>query len=59
MRPAFQAGSTVTAGNASGIHDGAAAFVLARETVAAERGLAGLVTLESVATVAMTPELMG
>ncbi|WP_328854392.1 thiolase family protein [Microbispora hainanensis] len=59
MRPAFEAGGTVTAGNASGINDGAAALVLARESVAAKRGLRGLVSLEAVATAAMEPELMG
>jgi acetyl-CoA C-acetyltransferase len=59
LRPAFQSGGTVTAGNASGINDGAAAVVVTRESVAAERGLTGLVTLESVATAAMEPELMG
>ncbi|MEV0184618.1 thiolase family protein [Streptomyces sp. NPDC050625] len=59
LRPAFVAGGTVTAGNASGINDGAAAVVLARESVAAERGLTGLVTLEAVATAANEPELMG
>jgi acetyl-CoA C-acetyltransferase len=59
LRPAFQKGGTVTAGNSSGINDGAAAVVLARETVAAERGLTGLVTLEAVTTGAMQPDLMG
>jgi len=59
LRPAFQQGGTVTAGNSSGINDGAAAVVVARQSVAAERGLTGLVTLESVATAAMEPELMG
>ncbi|MCW2793535.1 MAG: acetyl-CoA acetyltransferase [Nocardioides sp.] len=59
LRPAFAADGTVTAGNASGINDGAAAVVLARESVVAERGLTGLVTLEAVATAAMEPELMG
>jgi acetyl-CoA C-acetyltransferase len=59
LRPAFQKDGTVTAGNASGINDGAAAVVLARESVATERGLGGLVTLEAVATAAMEPELMG
>jgi len=59
LRPAFEAGATVTAGNASGINDGAAAVVLARESIARERGLTGLVTLEAVATSALTPELMG
>ncbi|WP_353951645.1 thiolase family protein [Knoellia sp. S7-12] len=59
LRPAFDKNGTVTAGNASGINDGAAAVVLARESVAAERGLTGLVTLEAVTTGAMEPELMG
>lgn len=59
LRPAFLKDGTVTAGNASGINDGAAALVLARESVAAERGLTGLVSLEAVATAALEPELMG
>ncbi|MFC7485764.1 thiolase family protein [Knoellia sp. CPCC 206453] len=59
LRPAFDKNGTVTAGNASGINDGAAAVVLARASVAAERGLTGLVTLEAVTTGAMEPELMG
>jgi acetyl-CoA C-acetyltransferase len=59
LRPAFIKGGTVTAGNASGINDGAAALVLARESAAEQRGLTGLVTLEAVTTAAMEPELMG
>ncbi|QBX55968.1 thiolase family protein [Nocardioides seonyuensis] len=59
LRPAFAKDGTVTAGNASGINDGAAAVVLARESAAGERGLTGLVTLETVTTAAMEPELMG
>ncbi|WP_424528386.1 thiolase family protein [Sphaerisporangium viridialbum] len=59
LKPAFEEGGTVTAGNASGINDGAAALVLSRESVAAQRGLRGLVSLEAVATAAMEPELMG
>ena len=59
LRPAFQKDGTVTAGNASGINDGAAAVVLATEQAAAERGLTPLVSLEAVATAAMEPELMG
>ncbi|WP_216892276.1 thiolase family protein [Nocardia alni] len=59
LRPAFEKGGTVTAGNASGINDGAGVVVLARESVAAERGLGGLAVIESVATAAMEPELMG
>jgi acetyl-CoA C-acetyltransferase len=59
LRPAFQQGGTVTAGNASGINDGAAAVVLARESTARDRGRTGLVSLEHVATAAMEPGLMG
>ncbi|GAA2223730.1 thiolase family protein [Micromonospora olivasterospora] len=59
LRPAFEQGGTVTAGNASGINDGAAAVVLARESVAVQRGLSALVSLEAVATAAMEPSLMG
>ncbi|QIX25602.1 thiolase family protein [Nocardioides sp. JQ2195] len=59
LRPAFAKDGTVTAGNASGINDGGAAVVLARESVATERGLGGLVSIEAVATAAMEPELMG
>ncbi|QIK76206.1 thiolase family protein [Nocardioides piscis] len=59
LRPAFMKGGTVTAGNASGINDGAAALVLARQSAAEQRGLTGLVTLEAVTTAAMEPELMG
>lgn len=60
LRPAFEEGGTVTAGNSSGINDGACALVLARESVARERGVSGsVVVLESVATAALRPELMG
>ncbi|WP_226345849.1 thiolase family protein [Agilicoccus flavus] len=59
LRPAFAKDGTVTAGNASGINDGAAALVLTRASVAAERGLTPLATLEAVTTGAMEPGLMG
>lgn len=59
LRPAFITDGTVTAGNSSGINDGGAAVVVARESVARERGLTPLVSLEAVATAAMEPELMG
>jgi len=59
LRPAFQAQGTVTAGNASGINDGAAAVVMATQSAARESGLQGLATLESVATAALEPSLMG
>lgn len=59
LRAAFEEGGSVTAGNSSGINDGAAATVLMRESVARERGLKGLVTLEAVATAGIEPEIMG
>jgi acetyl-CoA C-acetyltransferase len=59
LRAAFSDGGTVTAGNASGINDGAAAVVLATESAAAEHGLKPMVALEAVATGAMEPDLMG
>jgi len=59
LRPAFREGGSVTAGNSSGINDGAAATVLMRESDARERGLAGLATIEAVATAGIEPEIMG
>ena len=59
LRPAFSKDGTVTAGNASGINDGAAAVVLGRESAVREHGLTGLVSLEAVTTAAMEPDLMG
>lgn len=59
LRPAFQDGGTVTAGNASGINDGAAATVLMREADARARGLGGLATIEAVTTAGIEPEYMG
>ncbi|HWR84797.1 MAG TPA: thiolase family protein, partial [Rhodoglobus sp.] len=59
LKPAFRDGGTVTAGNASGINDGAAAVVLARASTVRAEGLGGLATLEAVTTAAMEPELMG
>lgn len=59
LRPAFQEGGSVTAGNASGINDGAAAVVLMRERDARERGLRPLAVLEDVATAGIEPEIMG
>jgi acetyl-CoA C-acetyltransferase len=59
LKPAFQANGTVTAGNSSGINDGAAALVVMKESVVRQRGLVGLATLEYVATAAIEPGLMG
>lgn len=59
LRPAFQEGGSVTAGNSSGVNDGAAATVLLREADARERGLRGLATIEAVTTAGIDPALMG
>jgi acetyl-CoA C-acetyltransferase len=59
LRPAFAAGGTVTAGNSSGINDGAAALLLTTEEIARDRGATDLVVLEAVTTAALEPEVMG
>ena len=59
LRPAFADGGTVTAGNSSGINDGAAALVVTTEDVARDFGAQGLVALEAVTTAALEPEVMG
>ncbi|MGH3638708.1 MAG: thiolase family protein, partial [Mycobacterium sp.] len=59
LRPAFAVNGTVTAGNSSGINDGAAALVVTSEAYAREHGLKPLVVIDSVATAALEPEIMG
>jgi acetyl-CoA acetyltransferase family protein len=59
LAPVFRQGGVVTAGNASGIADGAAALVLANAESAAERGLRPLGRLVSWGTVGVDPEVMG
>ncbi len=59
LKPAFQDGGTVTAGNSSGINDGAAAVVLMRESDAEHRGLAPRLRLRSWAVTGIEPEVMG
>ena len=59
LRPAFDKEGTVTAGNASGINDGAAAVVLMSLDNAKKRGLKPLATLKSWATAGVSPALMG
>ena len=59
LRPAFDKDGTVTAGNASGINDGAAAVVLMTEAEAARRGLTPLVRIVSWATAGVDPPIMG
>ncbi|PWJ75231.1 acetyl-CoA acetyltransferase [Pseudaminobacter salicylatoxidans] len=59
LKPAFDKEGTVTAGNASGINDGAAALVLMTEAEAARRGLAPLARIVSWATAGVDPAIMG
>ncbi len=59
LRPAFQKDGTVTAGNASGINDGAAALVLMTDKEAARRGIKPLARIVSWATAGVDPAIMG
>lgn len=59
LRPAFDKTGSVTAGNASGLNDGAAALVLMRANEAARRGLAPLARIASWATAGVDPAIMG
>ena len=59
LRPAFDKNGTVTAGNASGINDGAAAVVLMTAKEADERGLTPLARIVSWATAGVDPAIMG
>ncbi|PZN59091.1 MAG: acetyl-CoA C-acetyltransferase [Proteobacteria bacterium] len=59
LRPVFEKDGTVTAGNASGINDGAAGVLLMTEEEAARRGLTPLVRIVSWATAGVDPTIMG
>ena len=59
LRPAFNKEGSVTAGNASGINDGAAAVVLMTAEEAARRGLAPMARIASWATAGVDPAVMG
>ncbi len=59
LRPAFDKEGTVTAGNASGINDGAAALVLMTEEEANRRGIDPLARIASWATAGVDPQIMG
>ena len=59
LRPAFSKDGTVTAGNASGINDGAAAVVLMSGAEAARRGIKPLARIASFATAGVDPAIMG
>jgi acetyl-CoA C-acetyltransferase len=59
LRAVFQESGTVTAGNSSGINDGAGAVVLMRESDAAKRGLRPRLRLVGSAVTGIEPEIMG
>lgn len=59
LRPAFKKDGTVTAANASGINDGAAAVVIMRASEAQKRDLSVLATIKSWATAGVDPSVMG
>lgn len=59
LKPAFDREGTVTAGNASGINDGAAAAVLMSEAEASRRGITPMARIVSWATAGVDPQIMG
>ncbi|PHR22410.1 MAG: acetyl-CoA C-acyltransferase [Hoeflea sp.] len=59
LRPAFDKEGTVTAANASGINDGAAATVLMSEAEASKRGITPMARIVSWATAGVDPQIMG
>ena len=59
LRPAFDKAGTVTAGNASGINDGAAAVVVMKRSEAEKRGIEPLARIVSWATAGVDPSIMG
>ena len=59
LRPAFVKDGSVTAGNASGLNDGAAAVLVMTEDEAARRNLTPLARIASFATVGVDPSIMG
>ena len=59
LRPAFSRDGTVTAGNASGINDGAAAVIVMTEEKASELGLTPLARIAAFASAGVDPSIMG
>ena len=59
LRPAFRDGGTVTAGNSSGVNDGAAALLIASERAVERFGLSPLARVTGSATVGVPPRVMG
>lgn len=59
LKPAFKKDGTVTAGNASGINDGAAALVLMSADKAKELGITPIATIKGYASAGVDPSIMG
>ena len=59
LRPAFEPGGVITAGNASAVVDGAAAMVISRETDAEKHGVRPLARLAGMGVAACDPQIMG
>ncbi len=59
LKPAFKKGGTVTAGNASGINDGAAMFIVMSKEKAEQLGVKYLATIKSYASAGLDPQIMG
>ncbi len=59
LRPAFRAGGSVTAGNSSGVNDGAAALLVASERMVEQHGWTPLARVAGAATAGVPPRLMG
>jgi acetyl-CoA acetyltransferase family protein len=59
LRPVFEAGGIITAGNASAVVDGAAAMVIGKETDAAAHGLKPLARIAGIGVAACDPQVMG
>jgi acetyl-CoA C-acetyltransferase len=59
LRPAFNKEGSVTAGNASGINDGAAAVIMMSASKARELGLAPIATIKAYASAGLDPTIMG
>jgi len=59
LRPAFKSGGTVTAGNSSGLNDGAAALLVMSETKARELNLHPMARVVSMAAAGVPPRIMG
>ncbi|CDG19612.1 3-oxoadipyl-CoA thiolase [Xenorhabdus doucetiae] len=59
LKTPFRAGGTITAGNASGVNDGAAALIIASETAVVRQGLTPRARIVATATCGVEPRIMG